>query len=199
MGFRQIDEGRLEVDLDYRFAYVAEFIGFGPEEIWTIRETLPRLLPILPDLIDRVFERLSTYDATWRHLLAARDLTPADPCVPSDFSPPGYDAIRFAKSQMLCYLTALFTRPYDGRMAAYLDLVGRIHRPGADVTDGEIPLVQMNALLGLLADALTAACFGLDLDVACLQQTVRAIQKLFWLQNDLLARHYQADEPLLTA
>ena len=29
---RHIDEGRLESDLGYRFGYLAEFMGFGPDD-----------------------------------------------------------------------------------------------------------------------------------------------------------------------
>ena len=50
----------------------------------------------------------------------------------------------------------------------------------------------MNALLGFVADALTNVLFGLNLDRQTEVRTVRAFNKLLWLQNDLIARHYQA-------
>ena len=56
-----------------------------------------------------------------------------------------------------------------------------------------MPLVQMNALMGLLSDLLTETILGLDLDEATRFRTVRAFQKLLWLQNDFANRHYAAD------
>ena len=55
-----------------------------------------------------------------------------------------------------------------------------------------MPLVQMNALLGFVADALTATILNLGLERECEQRTLRAFSKLLWLQNDLINRHRQA-------
>jgi hypothetical protein len=49
--------------------------------------------------------------------------------------------------------------------------------------------------MGFVADALTATIFGLGLDRATEVRTVRAFNKLLWLQNDLINRHYQASHP----
>jgi len=50
----------------------------------------------------------------------------------------------------------------------------------------------MNALMGFVADALTNVIFSLSLDRPTEVRTVRAFNKLLWLQNDLITRHYQA-------
>jgi hypothetical protein len=89
-------------------------------------------------------------------------------------------------------------------MINYLDMVGKMHTPKAGSTDLDVPLVQMNALMGFVADALTSTIFGLGLDRENEIRTVRAFQKLLWLQNDLITRHYQVeasevDEVLLAA
>ena len=49
----------------------------------------------------------------------------------------------------------------------------------------------MNALLGFVSDALTATILGLGLDREKEMRTLRAFNKLLWVQNDLIARHYQ--------
>ena len=79
-------------------------------------------------------------------------------------------------------------------MIGYLDLVGKMHTPQAGSAELDVPLVQMNALLGFVADALTATILNLGLERACEQRTLRAFNKLLWLQNDLINRHYQAAE-----
>lgn len=99
--------------------------------------------------------------------------------------------IRFRKEHLGRYLAALVTRPYDVKMVAYLDMVGKIHTPKAGSKELDVPLVQMNALLGFVADALTSTILGLNLDRQLEVQTLRAFNKLLWLQNDLINRHYQ--------
>jgi hypothetical protein len=81
-------------------------------------------------------------------------------------------------------------------MVAYLDMVGKMHTPKAGSRDLDVPLVQMNALMGFVSDALTGIILGLGLDREREVRTVRAFNKLLWLQNDLINRHYQgAREP----
>jgi hypothetical protein len=48
----------------------------------------------------------------------------------------------------------------------------------------------MNALMGFVADAITATVLGLNLPRDVEAKTLRAFQKLLWLQNDLINRHY---------
>jgi hypothetical protein len=52
----------------------------------------------------------------------------------------------------------------------------------------------MNALMGFVSDALVATLQSLPIDQALKNQAVRAFCKLLWLQNDLITRHYQAEE-----
>jgi hypothetical protein len=99
--------------------------------------------------------------------------------------------IRFRKEHLGRYLAALVTKPYDGKMIAYLDMVGRIHTAKAGSAELVVPLVQMNALLGFVSDALTNTILGLSLPRDQEIRTLRAFGKLLWLQNDLINRHYQ--------
>ena len=46
---KHIDERRLEADLGYRFGYVSEFMGFGPEDIEAIHGMAPHLAPLVED------------------------------------------------------------------------------------------------------------------------------------------------------
>ena len=84
------------------------------------------------------------------------------------------------------------TDPYDAKLVSYLDLVGKIHTPKAGSAELNVPLVQMNALMGFVSDALIATVLGLNLDSDTTARTLRAFNKLLWLQNDLITRHYQA-------
>lgn len=186
-----IDEPRLEADLAYRFQYLAEFVGFGPDDVAAVHAAAPWLAPLVPSLVDAVYDKLHAYDATWRHFLPRQHGYAGD--VPADLAHLGMDhpQIAFRKQHLGRYLVNLVTKPYDGKMAAYLDMVGKMHTRKAGSPDLDVPLVQMNALMGFVADALTATVLGLGLPRAAEVKTLRAFGKLLWVQNDLITRHYQ--------
>ncbi len=189
---QQIDETRLESDVVYRVGYVSEFMGFDENDIAMIHGAATLLAPVVPTLVDAVYAKLFSYDATKRHFVPRQ--SGYDGPVPDSVESLELDheMIQFRKRHLARYLVTLVTRPYDGKMIGYLDLVGKMHTPKAGSVELDVPLVQMNALLGFVADALTATILNLGLERDCEQRTVRAFSKLLWLQNDLINRHYQA-------
>lgn len=195
---KRIDEPRLETDVVYRVGYVSEFMGFGPQDVEAIHQAAEHLAPVVPVLVDAVYDRLFSYDATKRHFVPRQ--SGYDGPLPEDLDSleQNHAMIEFRKSHLSRYLVALVTRPYDGKMLHYLDRVGMIHTPKAGSAELDVPLVQMNALLGFVADALTSTIHSLGLDRETELKTVRAFNKLLWLQNDLITRHYQAPRELET-
>jgi hypothetical protein len=187
----RINESRLESDLSYRFHYVAEFIGFGPQDVAVIHDAVTALAPLVPALVDAVYVKLHQNDATWRHFLPRQ--FGYEGTVPTKLEDvtPDHPMILYRKQHLARYLAALVTKPYDGTMVGYLDMVGKIHTAKAGSKDIFVPLVQMNALLGFVGDALTSTILALGLERSREVATLRAFNKLLWLQNDLINRHYQ--------
>ncbi len=185
-----VDEPQLESNLATRFAYLAEFMGFGPDDVAAIHAAAPALGPIVPALVDAVYAKLYQYDATWRHFVPRQ--SGYEGAVPQSLAEvtPDHEMIKFRKAHLTRYLVTLVSKPYDGKMVEYLDMVGKIHTAKAGSKEIVVPLVQMNALLGFVSDALTATILGLNLDRATEARTLRAFGKLLWLQNDLIGRHY---------
>lgn len=190
----RIDETRLESDLAYRFQYLADFMDFGPRDVEAIHAAAPLLAPLVDQLVDAVYEKLHQRDATWRHFLPRQfGFDGPTPAALNDLTM-DHEQIRYRKAHLARYLTGLVTKPYDAKMVGYLDMVGKIHTSKAGSTAIEVPLVQMNALMGFVSDALTATILQLGLDRAVEERTLRAFNRLLWLQNDLIARHYQSVE-----
>lgn len=188
----QIDEARLERDLGYRYRYLADFIGFDAEDEAALHGAAEHLAPLVSVLVDAVYNKLIQQDATWRHFLPRQH--GYEGTVPPSLAELTMDhpQIHYRKQHLARYLTALVTRPYDSEMVKYLDMVGKIHTRKAGNRDIHVPQVQMNALMGFVADAVTGVIFGLGLQKAAEQRLVRAFQKLLWIQNDLIHRHYAA-------
>ena len=66
---KQINEARLESDLGYRFAYLAEFVGFGEDDIQAIHAAAGHLAPLVSTLVDAVYDKLFGYSSTKRHFV----------------------------------------------------------------------------------------------------------------------------------
>jgi hypothetical protein len=195
---KHIDEERLESDLGYRFNYVTEFMGFGLADVAAIHAAAPALAPLVPALVDAVYEQLYQFDATWRHFLPRQHGYEGPVPTTLDKLTKDHPMIGYRKQHLGRYLAALVTRPYDGKMVEYLDMVGRMHTTKAGSEAITVPLVQMNALLGFVADAFTNTILGLGLPRKQEVATLRAFGKLLWLQNDLINRHY-AEAPVAAA
>jgi len=189
---KRIDEQRLEEDTAYRVGYVSEFMGFGADDVAAIHGAAPNLAPLVPMLVDAVYEKLFSYDATKRHFVPRQSGYQGPVPESLESLTQDHEMIQFRKGHLGRYLVALVTRAYDGKMIDYLDMVGKIHTPKAGSAELDVPLVQMNALLGFVSDALLSAILGLGLVRETEVRTVRAFNKLLWLQNDLITRHYQA-------
>lgn len=192
---KRIDEARLETDSAYRFGYIAEFMGFGEEDIATIHEVAPLLAPLVPGLVDAVYAKLQGYDATWRHFVppqAGLDLTEAgsDNTRTLETLTMEDEHIKFRKHHLGRYLAHLVTAPYDGKMVIFLDMVGKMHTPKAGNKNLDVPLVQMNALMGFVQDAINATILGFDIPDEAKGKAIRAFSKLLWIQSDFITRHY---------
>ena len=191
---KNIDEARLENDLGYRFAYLTEFVEFDANDVATIHAAASLLGPHVPALVDAVYVKLFNYDATKRHFVPPQEGYAGPLASDVDTLSLTDEVIEFRKQHLARYLTALVTRAYDAKMVQYLDVVGSMHTPSSGSAEVDVPLVQMNALLAYVADAINATIFSLNLDRATEQRTIRAFGKLLWLQNDLINRHYAKAE-----
>jgi hypothetical protein len=189
---KHVDEPRLERDLGYRFGYLAEFMNFTQDDIKTIHAMAEHLAPAVPALVDAVYVKLFTYDATKRHFVPRQH--GYEGVVPTSLEQLSLDheQIKFRKGHLANYLKQLVTGAYDGKMVTYLDFVGKMHTPKAGNRAIDVPLVQMNALMGFVSDALLATILALDIDKDLKPRALRAFNKLLWLQNDLINRHYQS-------
>ena len=190
---KRIDEPRLENDVNYRFAYLAEFMEFGSDEIAAIHSAAPLLGDHVPALVDAVYDKLFLYDATKRHFVPPQHGYEGRLAADVETLSLDDDVIAFRKQHLGRYLTILVTKPYDGKMVEYLDAVGAMHTPLRGKANLQVPLVQMNALLGFVADALNATILSLGLERETEVRTLRAFSKLLWLQNDLINRHYSRE------
>ena len=190
---KKIDEAKLGSDLEYRFTYVTEFMGFGEDDIAAIHGSAPLLAPLVDGLVDAVYVQLFKYDCTKRHFVPRQSGYEGE--VPTSIDELSLDdeQIAFRKSHLNKYIVKLVSDPYDGKLISYLDTVGRIHTTKAGSKSIQVPLVQMNALMGFVSNALVSTVQGLDVPQETKDKTINAFNKLLWIQNDLITRWYVGD------
>lgn len=191
---KHIDEEQLQKDMPARYEFLADFIGFGAEDVKLIQASAPHIGPRVAELVDRTYEKLLSYDATARHFLMPQ--AGSDEHVSTNLAELSADhpQIRFRKDHLNRYFVALIGRSYDAAMVRFLDTVGKMHTTKAGNSEISVPLIQMNALMGLISDLLTETLMASPLDDSTTIATVRAFQKLLWIQNDFINRHYAEAE-----
>lgn len=170
---RAVDEARLETDIVYRFNWLAEFIGLTERDLRIIRAARPLVTPLIPELTERIRARMFAWEATRRHFLRDGQVDPA-----------------IVGAHLGGYIERLLALAGDDRMGPYLDRVGAVHRRTAGDPDIEVPLVQMDALLGFIADQMIEVIAEMELPEARTIDAIRAFSKLLWIQNDLIRRRY---------
>nr|MCH9653542.1 protoglobin family protein [Planctomycetota bacterium] len=130
------------------------------------------------------------YDATARHFVPRQHGYEGDVPESLEHLTAEDNQIKFRKDHLQRYFMKLLGHSYDAKMVLYLDMVGKIHTPKAGSQQLDIPLVQMNALMGLISDQLIETFLELDIPNDQKFATIRAFQKLLWIQNDFISRHY---------
>ena len=187
---KTIDEQKLESDIQYRYQYLAEFIEYTAEEAATIGRLRGQLEARIPAMVQATYDKLLAFDATARHFIQPQAGQPAS-------SPPSlgdisidHANIKFRKEHLRRYLMILLANPYDSQMVKYLDMVGKIHTPAAGNKQIHVPLIQMNVLMGLLGNLIIKAIQELGLDVDAERASILAFNKILWIQNDFIQRHY---------
>lgn len=186
----RVDEQRLESDNQYRYAFTAAFVGFDDDDVKAIQSFAPFLGPRIPEIVERTYEKLLNNTATARHFVPRNENYDGEvPATLEDLTP-DHPQIRFRKDHLNHYFMQLIGRPYNEGMIRYLASVGIIHTSKAGSKEIDVPLVQMNALMGVISDLLMEYVLQAPLDPETTATTLRAFNRLLWIQNDFISRHY---------
>ncbi len=190
---QKVDEARLESDQQYRYEYLTEFVGFEPSDAAAIQAFAPHLGPRIPELVEKTYDKLLKYDVTARHFVPRQQGYEGETPSSLEEVGPDHPQVQFRKDHLSRYFMQLIGRSYDSKMVEYLNMVGRIHTPGAGNKDINVPLVQMNALMGVISDLLLETVLESPLDPSATTKTLLAFHRLMWIQNDFVSRHYRME------
>jgi len=124
-----IHDAKLFTDLSYRFQYVTKFIGFGQEDIDALHGAAPVVGPLVPTIVDLVYQKLFSFDVTKKTFIIRNDKFEGKvEETLEQLDDKKSEQIKFRKEMLSKYLVKLVTADYsDPDFMKYLDWVGKIH------------------------------------------------------------------------
>ncbi len=168
------DESRLETDPAARYAYLASFIGLTALDLDVIRGARPFLEDRLDRMVEELTGRVVDFEPAARHFRTESG---------------EIDRPRITR-HLRGYLARLLSEPGGPGFGGYLDGVAGTHRSTGGTSRADVPQVQVNALLGFISDRVVRTVAELELPLRQRLRAIRAFNKLLWIQNDLMSRHY---------
>ncbi|KAI9203715.1 Protoglobin-domain-containing protein [Polychytrium aggregatum] len=189
-----IERDRLYTDRLYRFQYISKFAEFGEKDIAAIKASAPLVAPLVPTIVDRVYEKLFSFDITKAYFTQKGDGFGGQVTVDIKTLSLQDEQIVFRKDFLKRYLVKLVTAEYDAKFVNYLDWVGRIHTSNPlKKSKINVEYVHVGALFawlhGFLAETLDSHP-DLQADPVTRSKTIAAFSKLLWIQNDFFAKYY---------
>ncbi|KAI9208894.1 Protoglobin-domain-containing protein [Polychytrium aggregatum] len=191
-----IDRDRLYTDRLYRFQYLCSFADFDDSDIAAIKASAPLIAPLVPTIVDAVYERLFSFDITKSSFTQKNEGFEGE-VSDLDHLTLDHEQIKFRKNHLKGYLVKLVSAEYDAKFVNYLDWVGRIHvRNQLKASKINVEYVHINALFaflhGFLAETLSNLP-DLQRNPKVRTKTLAAFSKLLWIQNDFFVKYYVKD------
>ncbi|KAG4434460.1 hypothetical protein IFR05_010070 [Cadophora sp. M221] len=189
-------------DLPSRISYLSAFLDLTPSDGEALLAAKPLVAPLIPTILDAVYTKLLSFDITAKAFVPkntdyegelvknVQELTLEHPQI----------ALRkdFLKNYLVKLVSTTDLTP-TSPFWVYLNNVGIMHtgQPGfkhrVKRPELRVEYIHMGALLGYVVDIVVGAVMGMDVidnDMKC--KVIRALNKVVWIQNDLMARHYLA-------
>lgn len=190
MSIKFVDEAALETDVEYRFRYVRDFVGLTSSDVEAVRESSHLLREKMPELADSLLSRLLETDETMRFFVPTDTARNARWSASSQKLTSNHPRVLQIRQNIILFLEELVSGQYDDPAFAFeLDKIGVSHaRP--DREDTKIPMMQINAMMGFLSDRMMAKARTLGLPHDREIALITALQKLIWIQMNMMVRHY---------
>ncbi len=198
-----IDGTVIKQDLAARMRYIQSFLQWDPAKDGKLIEACkPVLAPIVTDVVDAVYDHLLKYDITAAPFAPRQSQEGQTQDANVRELHRDHENIKFRKDFLKSYLVRLVSNQDwspEGNFWEYIDMVGKVH---TGVTDSGLkqrknrPALfveyrEINLLLGWVENAVTDIVMGVEgLEVQTKVDILKALNKFWWIQNDLFSRHY---------
>ncbi|KAG9235368.1 Protoglobin-domain-containing protein [Amylocarpus encephaloides] len=183
---QHVDRAELYTNLEARINYLQSFLDFSSRDIEALVSGAKYVKVLIPAVVNIVYKKLLQYDITAR-AFQTRSTSFEGPLdeVPDENSP----QILHRKTFLRAYLNKLCTDPSKMEFWEYLDKVGMMHVGLGRAHPLHVEYIHLGACLAFIQDILTEAIFSHPrLTQNRKIALVKALGKIIWIQNDLLAK-----------
>lgn len=187
-----IEKRLLCTDLRYRFDYVSKFLNFTTDDIAALNSFAKIAHPQIPSLVEAIYQKLFEYDITKnyfvKHNLGLKSSKAKEE-----------SQLTLESEQMLLRIDAIRKYLYrilrqhvwNDAFLQYLSNVGKMHTNTVGARSINVDYIHLNVMLGYLEHTFIEILLNAEnVDEATKKTTMLALNKLFWIQNDLFSMHY---------
>ncbi|KAL4871592.1 hypothetical protein BDV12DRAFT_194354 [Aspergillus spectabilis] len=183
---KNIDRKALYTRLEARINYLKDFLDFNSSDVEALASGAKYIKTLIPAVVNLVYRKLLEYDITAR-AFHTRD-TASDAPIEEYYKEESPQIMR-RKMFLRWYLTKLISDPTQMDFWRYLNKVGIMHTAQERLHPLNIEYIHMGACLGYIQDLFTEALMSHPtLSIRRKTAIIRAISKIIWIQNDLIAR-----------
>ncbi|CAF3513708.1 unnamed protein product [Rotaria sp. Silwood1] len=190
-----IDKTLLDTDLRYRFDYVSKFLNFTANDIAILNTFSQIAHPLIPSWVEGSYQKLLESDITTQYFLTKNYGFEGTMTTDATQVTVKSEQMIFRINHMRKYLSRILRqRIWNDAFLDFLSNVGKMHTNMAGARSINVDYIHINALFGHLQNVLIDAVLSNDeIDAATKKATLLALNKLFWIQNDLFVMHYIAE------
>lgn len=181
----------LYTDLEARIRYLHSFLDFSSQDINALITGSKYVKALIPAVVNIVYKKLLQYDITAR-AFTTRSTSFEGPMdeIPTEDSP----QIQHRKAFLRAYLVKLCSDPSRMEFWEYLDKVGMMHVGLGRAHPLHVEYIHLGACLSFIQDIMTEAILSHPrLNLQRKIALVKAIGKVIWIQNDLMAKWHIKD------
>ncbi|KAK7740600.1 hypothetical protein SLS62_011101 [Diatrype stigma] len=186
-----IGREELYTDLEARIRYLHSFLDFSSQDITALITGQKYVKALIPAVVNIVYKKLLQYDITAR-AFTTRSTSFEGPMdeIPTEDSP----QIQHRKVFLRAYLTKLCSDPSRMEFWEYLDKVGMMHVGLGRAHPLHVEYIHLGACLSFIQDIMTEAILSHPrLSLQRKIALVKAVGKVIWIQNDLMAKWHVKD------
>jgi hypothetical protein len=188
-----IDRNRFINALRYRFECLSKCLDFTQNDINILNLLAPIIFPLLPNIIEKTYKKLYSFDTTQNYFLLRHDgfenFIPNKKCGITLISAQVDDR----KDMLNVYLKHVSTQnEWNDTFLQYLSRVGEIHIIKGGSGSMNVDYIRINILLlSFLENASISIIWDTkELDEKTKFNALRAINRFFLIQNDFFTMHY---------
>ncbi|CAF3658046.1 unnamed protein product [Rotaria sp. Silwood1] len=187
-----IDNNRIHNDLRYRFDYISKFLNFTQNDIKLLNTLASIIFPRIPVLVDNVYRKLFSYDITKQHFILRNQGFENIAAIKDNNLTIDSAQMTLRKDMLSMYLKRILTQTeWNDAFLQYLSQVGQIHASKTGARAINVDYMHINVLFGYIEHLLVDTLWTIEnLDDKTKHDMIMAINKLFWIQNDIFTMHY---------